>query len=69
MEVSDGAHTATSGELARLIWSKNAGPFMPTFDVMFGGEESYRRVLRSGVLTKASFARMYQRAEEDVSFF
>ena len=63
------AQTVTLGELAKLIRSKNAGPFMLTFDVMFGDEESYRRVLRSGALTKASFARMYQLAEEDVSFF
>lgn len=61
--------TATLGELAKLIRSKNAGPFMLTFDVMFGDETSYRRVLRSGVLTKASFARMYRVPEEDVSFF
>ncbi|MBV9748929.1 MAG: DUF4387 domain-containing protein [Acetobacteraceae bacterium] len=59
----------TLGELARLIRSKNAGPFTLTFDVMFAEEESYRRVLRSGALTRASFARMYHVPEEDVSFF
>lgn len=30
---------ATLGELARLIRSKNAGPFELTFDIMFGGQQ------------------------------
>lgn len=59
----------TLGELAKLIRSKNAGPFVLTIDVMFGDEETYRRVLRSGVLTKRSFARLYRLPEEDVSVF
>jgi hypothetical protein len=59
----------TLGELAKLIRSKNAGPFALTFDVMFDTEEVYRRVLRSGVLTKAVFAKLYRVPEEDVMFF
>jgi hypothetical protein len=57
------------GDLAQLIRSKNAGPFMLTFDVMFETEEAYRRVRKSGVLTKAIFARLYKVPEEDVLFF
>ena len=41
---------ARLGELAKLIRSKNAGPFMLTFDVMFEDENAYRKVLASGVL-------------------
>lgn len=59
----------TLGELAKLIRSKNAGPFTLTFDVMFETEEAYRRVLASGALTKAVFARLYRLPEEDVMFF
>ncbi len=59
----------TLGELAKLIRSKNAGPFTLTFDVMFETEAVYRRVLRSGVLTKAVFAELYRIPEEEVMFF
>ena len=61
--------TVTLGELAKLIRSKNAGPFTLTFDIMFDTEEVYRRVLRSGVLTKAVFAELYRIPEDEVMFF
>jgi Domain of unknown function (DUF4387) len=60
---------ATLGELARLIRSKNAGPFMLTFDVMFDSDDAYRKVLAARVLTKAKFAALYQVPEEDILFF
>lgn len=59
----------TLGSLARLIRSKNAGPFVLTFDVMFETEAMYRRVVRSGVLTAAVFARLYAVPEASVRFF
>jgi hypothetical protein len=40
----------TLGELAKLIRSKNAGPFVLTIDVMFEDEETYRRVLNKAEL-------------------
>jgi hypothetical protein len=60
---------ATLGELAKLIRSKNAGPFSLTFDVMFEEEATYRRVVASGVLTRARFAAIYRVPEEKVLFF
>ncbi|MBX6373983.1 MAG: DUF4387 domain-containing protein [Acetobacteraceae bacterium] len=60
---------ATLGELAKLIRSKNAGPFLLTFDVMFGDEATYRRVVASGVLTRARFAELYRIPESEVMFF
>jgi hypothetical protein len=60
---------AKLGDLARLIRSKNAGPFTLTFDVMFDDDATYRRVLESKVLTKEKFARIYQVPEEEVLFF
>jgi hypothetical protein len=59
----------TLGSLARLIRSKNAGPFVLTFDVMFEEEATYRRVLASGALTRASFAALYRVPEAEVMFF
>ncbi len=63
------SNRTTLGELAKLIRSKNARPFTLTFDVMFDTEEVYRRVLRSGVLTKTVFAELYRIPEQDVMFF
>ena len=47
-------------ELARLIRSKNAGPFELTIDVMFETPEAYERVRRSGVLSVDRMAAVYQ---------
>jgi hypothetical protein len=60
---------ATLGELAKLIRSKNAGPFSLTFDVMFEDEATYRRVVAANVLTRARFAEIYRVPEEKVLFF
>lgn len=57
------------GNLAKLIRSKNAGPFMLTFDIMFEDDDVYQRVLAAKVLTKSTFASIYQVVEEDVLFF
>lgn len=59
---------ATLGELAKLIRSKNAGPFNLTFDIMFDDEATYRRVVNANVLTKESFARLYRVPIKDVIF-
>lgn len=55
------------GDLAKLIRSKNAGPFVLTFDIMFDDEASYRRVIDAGVITKESFARLYSVAVDDIT--
>ena len=34
---------ATLGDLAKLVRSKNAGPFWLTIDIMFDDAEAYRR--------------------------
>jgi hypothetical protein len=60
---------AKLGDLARLIRSKNAGPFHLTFDIMFDDEPTYRRVIQAQVLTKASFASLYRVPETEVLFF
>ena len=57
---------ATLGELAKLIRSKNAGPFNLTFDVMFEKEETYRKVIAAKILTKESFSQLYRVPVEDV---
>ncbi len=57
------------GEIARLIRSKNAGPFELTFDIMFDDEESFQRVKDSNALSRQVIADLYQVPFEDVKFF
>jgi hypothetical protein len=46
-------------ELARLIRSKNAGPFELTIDIMFEREDAYKRVLESHRISQALFEDLY----------
>ena len=59
----------TLAELARLIRSKNAGPFELTFDVMFDDDATYERVKNSGAVTREAIARRYGLQPEQVKFF
>lgn len=56
-------------ELACLVRSKNAGPFVLTFDILFDDKEKYDRVKRSGVLTANLFASLYKCQANTVRFF
>jgi len=56
-------------ELAGLIRSKNAGPFVLTFDIMFLDKNNYRTVKDSGVLSPALFAKLYRCPVENVRFY
>ncbi len=59
----------TIADLASLIRSKNAGPFELTFDIMFDSAETYQRVKRAGVVTKAVAAKLFNLTEADVKLF
>jgi len=60
---------STLASLARLIRSKNAGPFVLTFDIMFDDVGTYRRVRDSGVLTRERIALTYGLEPDDVQLF
>jgi hypothetical protein len=60
---------AKLGELARLIRSKNAGPFELTFDIMFDDQETFQRVKDSNALSRAVIGEIYRVPLEDVKFF
>jgi len=47
-------------ELARVIRSKNAGPFELTFDIIFNDSDTYERVKQSGVFSRELFAELYR---------
>jgi hypothetical protein len=46
-------------DVARVIRSKNAGPFMVTFDVIFEDVETLEKVRATGSLTGQTVARLY----------
>ena len=52
--------------LAKVIRSKNAGPFELTFDVMFDDPAAYERVKQSGAINAARIAEVYRVRVDDV---
>lgn len=56
-------------ELARVIRSKNAGPFELTFDIIFKDADTYERVKKSGVISPELFAELYRIPVEKVLNF
>jgi Domain of unknown function (DUF4387) len=56
-------------QVASLIRSKNAGPFLLTFDILFRDPEVYRRVKASRVLDAPLIARLYDCELASVRFF
>ena len=53
-------------EVAKLIRSKNAGPFELTFDVIFKDREIYEKVRDARLINAEWFARVYQLTPEVV---
>ena len=53
-------------ELARIVRSKNSGPFELTFDLVFKNAASYQMAVDSGVFTPELFAELYHVDIEDV---
>jgi len=50
-------------DLAKVIRSKNSGPFELSLDILFKDDDMYRRVKSANVFTPARVARLY-RVEE-----
>jgi hypothetical protein len=53
-------------ELARIIRSKNSGPFELTLDIMFDDSTTYERVKAADVLTNATMKRLYHLKDSDI---
>ena len=60
---------ATIGELAKLVRSKNAGPFVMTIDIMFADQKTYDTVKSSGILNRQMVSNIYNMSENQVQFF
>ena len=54
-------------ELAKMIRSKNAGPFMESIDILFADRATYDKVLATGALSAAAVASLYGIDENSVS--
>jgi hypothetical protein len=61
--------TQTLADLAKTVRSKNAGVDKITFDVIFRDPETYERVKRSGVLTRATVAALFNIPDSRISDF
>lgn len=56
-------------EYAKVLRSKNAGPFEITLDILFDDKEKYLFVKTQEVLTIEKIAQLYQIAETDIHHF
>lgn len=56
-------------EKAKVLRSKNAGPFEITFDILFDDAKDYEAVKMSGHLTEAVIAKAYNISETDIHHF
>lgn len=54
-------------ELARVIRSKNVGPFMMALDVVFEDRSTYERVVKSGIITREKIAELYHIKPETIT--
>ncbi|MBM7582957.1 hypothetical protein JOD02_001826 [Caldicoprobacter guelmensis] len=54
-------------EMAKVLRSKNAGPFDITLDVLFDNQEYYWKVKQSGQITKRKIAELYKIPESHIS--
>jgi len=55
-------------QLAKLIRSKNAKPFLLTIDIIFDDAETYVKVKQTGIINREFFAEMYNTALKNVLY-
>jgi hypothetical protein len=55
-------------QLAKLIRSKNAKPFLLTIDIIFDDPETYVKVKRTGIINRELFAGMYNTPLKNVLY-
>ncbi|MBM3345111.1 MAG: DUF4387 domain-containing protein [Betaproteobacteria bacterium] len=59
----------TLDQIAKVIRSKNAGPFCLTLDVLFDKPADYRRVRDAQVITREKMAALYRRPLDQVQVY
>jgi hypothetical protein len=53
-------------DLVEFLFSKNAGPYIVTFDAVFKDDQTYRMVCESGVFTKQGMASLFNIPEDRI---
>jgi hypothetical protein len=53
-------------DLAKVIRSKNSGPFQVTLDVLFDKAELYYKIKESNIINEQNIARLYNLAPEAI---
>lgn len=56
-------------DLAKVLRSKNSGPYAVTLDVLFDSEAIYKRIKQSGVLTLEKVAELYRMPVNRITHF
>ena len=64
--IRGGLTMATLGDLAKLVRSKNAGPFWLTIDIMFDDADAYRRARDAEIVNRAAIAKLYNRSPTEI---
>lgn len=54
-------------DIAKVIRSKNAGPFSITLDVIFATEKEYFSIKNSNVISKAVISELYRIPEDSIT--
>lgn len=53
-------------DLAKVLRSKNSGPFQVTLDILFDNKESYNRVVKADVINEKTIMKLYHLEKEDI---
>lgn len=54
-------------DVAKVIRSKNAGPFSITLDVLFDSEEVYQKIKQSNLINRERIAQIYNIPPESIT--
>lgn len=53
-------------DLAKVLRSKNSGPFQITLDILFDNIESYQRVMDCGIINVQTICKLYHLNPDDI---
>lgn len=53
-------------ELAKILRSKNSGPFELTMDVLFDSKEKYLKIKDSGIINNETICKLYNITEDKI---
>ena len=54
-------------DIAKVIRSKNSGPFQITLDVLFENKRDYEQVKRQGIISRERIAGIYKLSEDEIT--